>query len=261
MILLTGGTGFVGRHLARQFVADRRPVRVLSRTPHLAALPDAVTWAQGDLGDPSSTRDALRDVHTVVHAAALDTGSTAASLEHTNVDGTTMLARIARDAGIRHFVHISSAGVYGDGGTPAAHRESDIPSPMTAYQRSKLAAEQTLMATLEGSGVPWTILRPPELYAADRLGTRIFFRNVARRRLWLHGPAHMLVQPTHVTDLVSAVLLVVDRERSQRQVINIGGARALELREWIAMVGERMNHSPLQFKAPGSMRGMATLAT
>ena len=260
MILLTGGTGFVGRHLARQFVADGRQVRVLSRTP--PALPDTVSWTQGDLTDPASLRVALRDVRTVVHAAAMLAGGPTpdAAFERVNAGGTKYLASAAREMSVRQFIHISSAAIYGDGTTAAPHLEDDALCPNTPYQRSKLSAERALAASLQGCEVRWTIVRPPDLYGPDRPQTIAFFREVAHRRLWLHGPARVLVHPTHITDLVTAVRLVIDRDDLQGQVINVGCAHPIEFRELISLIGARVGHTPAQLSAPRWSRPLAALA-
>ena len=262
MILLTGGTGFVGRHLATQFVADGRRVRVLSRAPAREVLPDAVSWAQGDLADPASLRAALRNVQTVVHAAALLHGGQMpdTAFEQVNAGGTESLARAAREMGVRRFLHIGSAGVYGDGFTATPHRESDVPGPGTPYERSKLSAERALATALEGSVVQWTILRPQGLYGYDRPETAAFFRAVARRRFWFHGPARVIVHPTHIDDLVAAVRLVVDREDLRGTLINVGGARPLEFRELISLIGKRVGHTPYQVSAPLPVARVAALA-
>lgn len=259
MILITGGTGFVGQRLARQLTAEGRPVRILSRSPHRVALPDTVEWAPGDLTDPSSLCAALSGVETVVHlAAALPGGRVrTAGLQSTNVGGTEALASAARAAGVQRFIHVSSAGVYGDGALEAPHGEADPPSPTTPYERSKLAAEQALETALQGSSVRWIILRPSGLYGPDRPATAAFFREVARRRLWLHGPTRVLVHPTHVLDLVGAIVRSLDRDDLQREVVNVGGACPVELQELIALVGARLGHQPLQFTLPTWCRNMA----
>lgn len=263
MILLTGGTGFVGRHLVQQFVADGRPVRVLSRTPGRVTLPDSISWVQGDVTDRASLRAALRDVRTVVHAAAvLGDGLTQdAAFGRVNAGGTATLATVARDMGVRQFVHISSAGVYGDGCTTSPHLESDTPVPGTPYERSKLSAEQALVAALEGSSVRWAILRPQGLYGPDRPATAVFFRKVARKSLWLHGPGHVLVHPTHIADLAAAVRLALDRDDLQHEVINIGGARWLEYCELISLTGARVGHVPYQLHAPRWTEQVAALTS
>lgn len=259
MILLTGGTGFVGRHLVQQFIADGHHVRVLSRTPGRIALPASASWVLGDLTDPDSLPAALCDVDIVVHAGGvLHEGSRSeASLERVNVGGTKAIARVARDSGVRKFVHISSAGVYGDGCTAAPHCESDTPAPVNPYERSKLSAEHALIATLEGSNVNWTILRPQGLYGPDRAATVDFFRAVATKRLWLHGPSRVVVHPTHIGDLTAAVQLVLDRNDLQHEIINIGGARWLEYCELVSLTGTSVGHVPFQICAPRWTRQIA----
>lgn len=262
MILLTGGTGFAGRHLVTQFVAEGRRVRVLSRTPGRVALPDSVAWARGDLAEPDSLRAALRDVSIVVHAAALlpDARTPASRLEQVNAGGTEALARAAREAGVRRFVHIGSAGVYGDSSSSAPHRESSTPNPGTPYEQSKLSAELALASALDGSEVRWTILRPQGLYGPDRPATADLFRAVARRRFWLHGPARVIVHPTHVADLAAAVRLVMDHDSLRGEVINVGGARPLEFHELISLIGMRVGHTPRQVSAPIPAARLAALA-
>ena len=261
MILLTGGTGFVGRHLVQQFTIDARPLRVLSRTPGRITLPGTISWAAGDLRDAPSLHAALRGVDTVVHAAAVLPGSarTDSDLDAVNAAGTAAIARAAREMGVARFVQISSAGVYGDGGTAAPHRESDAPSPGNAYERSKLAAERALAASLADSRVSWTILRPQGLYAGDRPATAALFRKVATQRVWVHGSARVMVHPTYIADLVAAVALVIDRADLHSEVINIGGSRALELRDLIAMIGTQMEHTPRQVVLPRAAGRLAAL--
>ena len=248
MILLTGGTGFVGRHLSRQLVSDGLSVRVLSRAPGCVPLPESIQWCPGDLSDEASLRAALEGIDAVVHAGAAL--GVAPDLERVNAGGTEALARAARAAGVRRFVHVSSAGVYGDGAPQTLHRESDVPAPATPYERSKLAAERALASALEGARTVWTILRPPGLYGADRPATAALFRDVARKRIWLHGPTRVVVHPTHVSDLVAAIRIVLARDDLQGEVFNIGGERALEHSELIALIGARVGRTPLQLRAP-----------
>lgn len=255
MILLTGGTGFLGRHLLPRLAAEGRRVRALSRARREGG---GVEWVQGDLTDPASLPAAVEGVDTVVHAGAVLRAG--ASLESVNAGGTRALAEAARRAGVRRFVHVSSAGVYGDGAGPRPHLETEPTAALTPYERSKLAAERALVEALEGSAVQWTILRPQGLYGADRPATAELFREIARRRLWLHGPARVVVHPTHVLDLVAAIMAVVSRGGLHGEVINVGGERALEYPELIALIGARVGRAPLQLRAPGWLAPMARAA-
>ena len=249
MILVTGGTGFLGRHLVRHFASCGTPVRVLSRTPPRVALPAAVECLQGDLAEPAALARAVDGIETVVHAAAMLEAQGAADWERINVAGTAALARACRASGVRRFIHVSSAGVYGDGTGEAPHRETDAPGARTPYERSKLAAERALAEALAGSSIACTVLRPTGLYGPERAATAAFFREVARKRLWLHGPARVIVHPTHVDDAVLAVRLALDRGAGG-ETFNVGGERALPYPELIAEIGRRVGARPLQVRLP-----------
>ncbi len=81
---------------------------------------------------------------------------------------TEAIARAAREAGARRFLHLSSGGVYGDGRTATPHREAETPNPGTAYERSKLAAEMSVRRGLDDSRVECVILRPAGIFGSGR---------------------------------------------------------------------------------------------
>jgi nucleoside-diphosphate-sugar epimerase len=194
------------------------------------------------LRDPPSLASALEGVSTLVHLAAIlpRPGEPHRDLWETNVEGTRSIARAARTAGVARFVHVSSAGVYGDGDVEAPHRESAACQPTDEYERSKLESEKALAEDLRGSQVAWTVLRPGGIYGPGRSSSADFYRRVARRRLWLHGPARFVVHPTHVRDLVQAILLVLDNPDLAGETINVGGDRPIDYRELVKMVARRL---------------------
>ncbi len=252
MILVTGGSGFVGRRLVSQLASSGHRVRVVSRRPGAVSFAPEVEVVGGDLEDAASLARAAAGAETVVHLAARVPGSTVpeSMLERVNAAGTSALAGAARDARVRRFVHVGSAGVYGDGATLAPHRETDPPHPGNGYERSKLAAEAALRGELDGSEVRWTILRPAGVYGPGRPATASLFRQVARRRLWLHGPSVVIVHPTYVDDVVAAIRLVLGRDDVAGQIFNVGGERALDYMELVALIGARLGRSPMQLRAP-----------
>ncbi|MFI8459204.1 SDR family oxidoreductase [Kitasatospora sp. NPDC085464] len=138
-VLVTGGTGTLGRQVVPLLCAAGRPVRVLSRRQRAAA--DGVTYARGDLlGDPAEAAvrldEALAGVDTVLHLAGGPKGDDTA---------TALLVAAARRAGVRHLVYISVIGA------------DRIP---LGYFRAKLAAEEAVA----GSGLPYTVLRAAQFH-------------------------------------------------------------------------------------------------
>src|SRR6266851_2330526 len=113
MILVTGGTGFVGRRLVEALAAEGCAVRVFTRSaaPVSTRAPGVEPFA-GDLLDEESLSAAVKGVSTVIHLAASLPGSASrVELFRTNVAGTRNLAKAARAASVKLFVHGSTASV------------------------------------------------------------------------------------------------------------------------------------------------------
>ncbi|MEN5083898.1 NAD-dependent epimerase/dehydratase family protein [Bosea sp. TWI1241] len=161
-ILLTGASGFVGRHLARDLAARGHLVRCAGR----AGLPEGAgieAVATGDLAGEIDWRPLLAGVDQVVHAAGLahaDSDLPEERYRRVNTQATLALAAAARAAGIGRFVFLSS--IRAQTGPVAAGplRDADPPLPTDAYGRSKLAAEQGLA----GLDLDWVALRPVLVY-------------------------------------------------------------------------------------------------
>jgi nucleoside-diphosphate-sugar epimerase len=248
MILVTGGSGFVGTALLPALVARGIPVRVLTRRS--VPIP-GVESHRGDLLDPVSLTAAVRDVGAVIHlAVALGSSPLgAADILRTNVEGTANLAAAAAKAGVRQFVHVSSAGVYGDGMDVAPRNERTPPRPYTTYQRSKLESEDAVAATLRDTGVSWIVFRPTEIDGPGRQQTLRLYQNVLHRRVWVHGPPRLIVHPTYVGDLVNALLLALERPVAAG-LFNIAGAEALTYPELIERIARRLHVRVRQVQLP-----------
>ncbi|HZP84877.1 MAG TPA: hopanoid-associated sugar epimerase [Chthonomonadaceae bacterium] len=167
--LVTGGTGFVGSHLARQLVARGERIRALvrpnSRRDNLADL-DArrVDFVCGDLTDPDSLREAVRGCDLLYHVAA-DYRLWARDpqeLYRANVDGTRHLLQAALDAGVSKVVYTSTVGALGlpKDGTPGTEETPVSEADMIGhYKRSKFLAEQEARQFTE-KGLPVVIVNP-----------------------------------------------------------------------------------------------------
>lgn len=148
-VLVTGGAGFIGSHLATGLVEDGHSVRVLDNlstgsTRNLAHLEGRITFLRGDLTDADLVARAVDGVEVVFHQAAL--ASVPRSVEkplethHACVTGTVMLLDASRRAGVRRVVYAASSSAYGNQPVMPKH-EGQVPEVLSPYAAAKLAGE------------------------------------------------------------------------------------------------------------------------
>ena len=167
VLAITGGTGFVGRHLVDLALAEGHPVRALTRRAQPPR--DGVTWVPGSLDDADSLARLVDGAEAVVHLAGVVSAPDRAGFAAGNVDGTRAIVTAAQAARASRFVHVSSL----------AAREPALSN----YGWSKREAE----GVVEASGLAWTIVRPTGVYGPGDTEMRDMFR-MARFGLALLPP-------------------------------------------------------------------------
>lgn len=171
VVLVTGASGFVGRHvapaLAREGLAVRRALRSPSGTDDEVLI--------DSIGPATDWRVALAGVDVVVHLAARVHRENEAQVvdlyRSVNIEGTLHLARCAAEAGVRQFIFVSSVLVHGrsnDGRAPFT--ENDALTPRGLYGMSKAVAEDGLESLAQDGDMGVTVLRPPLVYGAGAKG-------------------------------------------------------------------------------------------
>jgi NADH dehydrogenase len=222
MILVTGGTGFVGRALLRQLVASGQEVRTLvrpsTRTPNLPrGVP--VEVAVTSLNNERGLRAALRGVDVIYHLAGAEHAGARANILETDGRGTYNLARAAAEMRVRRIFYVSHLG---------ADRSSYYP----LFKVKGIAEEH-----IRRSGVPHTILRTSLLYGAEDHFTTVLARLLAVSPVFfLPRDGEVLIQPLWVEDLVTCLLWSLDTPETINQTYDIGGAEYFPFRQAIEII-------------------------
>jgi len=204
--LVTGATGFVGSHLVEALRRRGEDVTALVRTPAKAAALArlGVRQVQGGLLDAGALARAVEGQDVVYHVAGAVAARDEAEFLRINREGTARVTAAAEAAGVGRLVLVSSmaAGGPAERGRPRTGEEAD--RPVTAYGRSKLAAE----AVVRAGRVPWTIVRPPMVYGPrDREVLRLF--RLARGGIApVFGSGEQELTALHGADLAQAMLAV-----------------------------------------------------
>ncbi|MBS7696766.1 MULTISPECIES: NAD-dependent epimerase/dehydratase family protein [unclassified Chelatococcus] len=246
-VLLTGATGFVGRHLITDLMGAGIIVRAATRRP--AALPAGVEQVVvGDLDRPVDWSEALAGVDAVVHAAGIahaGPGIAEERYHRVNTEATVALAKAAGPS--RRFLFISS--IRAQSGPTATHvlTEADVPRPEDAYGRSKLAAEQAL-AELGGD---WVALRPVLVYGQGVGGNMGALLWLARLPIplpvnGLKGRRSLVAVET----LAGAVRHCLALPAAPRSAFIVADPQSVTVGEIVAALREGMGRRPGLFTVP-----------
>jgi nucleoside-diphosphate-sugar epimerase len=253
--LVTGATGFVGGHLAEALRRRGDEVTALVRSPkkaeRLANL--GVRVLAGDLGDPTSLARAVAGHAVVFHVAGLVAARSESEFMRGNRDGTARVLAAAAGARVSRFVLVSSmaAGGPAEPGRPLTGTEPA--RPVTAYGRSKLAAE----AAVTAGPVPWVIMRPPTVYGPrDREVLKVF--RMARLGVApVFGDGSQQLSVVHGADLASALAAVGTAEATIGKVYYPCHPAVTTSAAFVRAVGTAMGRRLLVVPVPGPIgRGL-----
>ncbi len=240
-VLVTGGSGFIGRHVVSELTGDGAQLRVVDLQPH----PDSsVEVVQGDIADESVLKEAFDGgIDSVVHLAAVT--SVLKSIEQpertylTNIEGTHRVLEAARAAGATSLAFASTNAVTGPMEAPAITEQARL-RPLTPYGATKAAAEMMMSAYTASYGLRCACLRLTNVYglgmqAKDSIVARLMRAILTGATFEIYGDGRQVRDYVNAADVVAAVRLALSDERWAGPVV-IGTGTSLSVLEVVEEV-------------------------
>jgi len=278
-LLITGGGGFCGTHLADRFLNtwkiilfDNFERDALRFAPHLRANL-GIEVMPGNVLDRNALRAAMSEAEAVIHLAAIAGVSNyyerSLTTLQVNILGTFNVLDTAVETGIKRLVYFSTSEIYG----PDAENVSETSPPTSGpvsdrrwvYSVSKLAGEHIVHRYGETHGIKVSVVRPFNIYGPRQIGEGAisnFARHLVKGEpLEIYGDGSDVRTWCHIKDLVDAVELILANEQSVGKSFNIGNPKARlttsELAEMLVKLCGKGNirkvstkHSPIRVRAP-----------
>jgi nucleoside-diphosphate-sugar epimerase len=247
-IALTGGTGFLGAHVAQALRRRDFSVTALARSraggERLAGLGCRVV--EGSLEDEDALARLVEGAEVVFHVAGVVIARSEADFHRVNEDGTRRVAEASRRAGVGRLLHVSSLAVTGPArpGTPVD--ETTPPHPVTPYGRSKRAGEDALRAT----GVAFTIVRPPMIYGPrDRELLRVF-RMARRGVVALLGDGTQELVAVYAPDVAEALIAAATSAATLGGTYHAAHPDVVTQRAFTEAIGRAVRRRPMAVPVP-----------
>jgi len=239
VILVTGGTGFIGPKVVHALRAEARDVRCLVRKPDRAG--PLKTWGcdlvQGDVTDSDSLRRAAEGCDAVVHLVSIIAGTTS-DFQRVMTAGTQSLVAAAQAAGVRRFVLMSALGV------------SEQTRTLVPYYASKWEMEQAVRA----SSLEHVIFRPSFVFGRDGGALPLFVRQVRWSPVTpVMGSGKRLLQPIWVEDVAAFFAAAVNLPGAANRTFDLGGPDRVSWNELYERIARTLGKRRRRLHVPVSV--------
>ncbi|MCX7793189.1 MAG: NAD(P)-dependent oxidoreductase [Thermodesulfovibrionales bacterium] len=250
--LITGGTGFIGSHLAEALIKKGFEVyclvRDLSNKKWLEGL--EVNFIEGDCCVRESL-EKIKKFDYIFHLAGLTKASSWDEFYRANVKGTENIIDVAikNNPGLKRFILLSSLAAAGpsDNGRPKC--EDSPATPVSAYGKSKLLAEEVLLKHKES--IPFTILRPTAVYGPRDRDFFVFFKMVNAGIMPYFGKAYYSL--IYVEDLVKGIILGALRPEAQGKIYFLADGSIITSDEIAFAIAESLQKKPVRIRIPRNL--------
>lgn len=239
LVTVVGGSGFLGRYIVKILVQAGYRIRVLCRDGEAAKF----LRTAGDLGQiaiqhadismPETLHGKLDGSYAVINLVGVLYESGAQTFNALQWQGAGLVATLAKDAGVKRFVHISALGV---------DKATD-----SAYAGSKLMGERAVLAAFPLA----TILRPGLIFGAeDRFFNRFARMAMVFNILPLIGGGKTLFQPVYVMDVARAAASALEQDSATRKIYELGGPQVYSFKELLRFIARETRRKPFMIPIP-----------
>ena len=226
MILVTGATGLVGRHLVQRLMNESIPTRVLLPERRMRRLPwdtsdsSAPELYAGSVVDEEAFFRAVTGCHAVIHLENAQWWGRRADLERVELAGARALASVARAARVGRVITLSHLGA----------------APSSAYTLHRVKGE--VEDLLRNSGVAYTVIRSGIVFAPDDAFVNHIASMLRINPLFFLMPGHgeVVLHPMYIDDLVEAIYRCLDKVRLVDSTVEIGGPEYVSLRDLVLTI-------------------------
>jgi nucleoside-diphosphate-sugar epimerase len=230
-ILVTGGTGFLGKRLVNRLVKQGNDVTVTARKLD-EELPEDVTFVKADVTNKAELKKAFKNIDIVYHLAiCLDENSR--DLWDINVNGAKNVVDLCKEHNVKQLVYMSSSGVLGE--THEASEESFPYNPGTRYEKSKTEAEKII----KQSGVNHTIIRTTIIIGPNPVWAAIFY--AARRHYPIIGSGKNFFHLVYVDDVVDLLMIVKNNKKAYNEIFHVASKDTPTYEEVYKIVCDEFN--------------------
>ena len=253
-ILVTGGNGFVGRHLVSALQDRGDTVRVLALAHEDTSFLEerGVEVYEGDICRRDTLAAPMEGVDAVLHLAAMsDVWRPIEDYRAVNVTGTENVCRAALAEGVGRLVHMSSSSVYGMALGRSAHERFPLVPFRDPYPITKAEGDEVVQRMIAEDRLRAVIIRPDQIFGP---GDHLHFGRMADRvragRGVIVGAGDNALPFVYVTDVVEGLLLALDHEHAVGQAYNITNDHPLTQRQFLQAIAREIGVRPPRLHIP-----------